>query len=82
MTRAATSEDYRLIFEDTMAGQLVMEDLMKRFAGVVYVKGGHEADRETCYRAGKRDVIEHIVKMINRANGVNDELQENISIDE
>ena len=37
MTRAATAEDYRLIFEDTMAGQLVMEDLMKRFAGVVYV---------------------------------------------
>lgn len=74
--RKAVADDYKVVFEDSMAGQLVLDDLIARFAGQIFVKGGHEGDRETCYRAGKRDVVEYIVKMINRANGVNDENQD------
>lgn len=69
----ATPDDYKIAFQDTKAGELVLEDLLARFAKKVFVKGGHEGDRETCYRAGMRDVVEHIVTMINRANGVQDD---------
>lgn len=65
-----TPQEYKAIFEDDRRGAAIFEDLTRRFAGKVYVKGGHEADRETCYNAGKRDVIEFIVAQINRANGV------------
>ena len=61
---------YKAIFEDDKRGAAILDDLTSRFAGKIYVPGGHEADRETCYKAGKRDVIEFIVGQINRANGV------------
>lgn len=61
---------YKQIFEDDRRGAAILAHLTERFAGKVYVPGGHEADRETCYRAGKRDVVEFIVAQINRANGV------------
>ncbi len=66
----ATPEEYKAIFEDDRRGAALLDDLTARFARSVYVKGGHEADRETCYRAGMRDVIEFIVSQINRAHGV------------
>lgn len=62
--------DYKAIFEDDRRGAALLEDLTRRFAGKVYVKGGHEADRQTCYNAGQRDVVEFIVSQINRAHGV------------
>lgn len=65
-----TPKDYAALFEDDRRGAAILEHLTKLFAGKVYVKGGHEADRETCYNAGKRDVIEFIVTQINRASGV------------
>jgi hypothetical protein len=69
-TPCPVPQDWKLIFEDMQAGRDVLDYLTARFAGKVYVKGGHEADRETCYRAGARDVIEHIIGQINRANDV------------
>lgn len=61
---------YKAVFEDDKRGAALLEDLTNRFARKIYVRGGHEADRETCYNAGMRDVIEFIVGRINRANGV------------
>ncbi|MEC5164056.1 Bbp19 family protein [Janthinobacterium sp. CG_S6] len=65
-----TPQDYAAIFEDDRRGAAILEHLTRIFASKVYVPGGHEADRETCYRAGKRDVIEFIVTQCNRAHGV------------
>lgn len=65
-----TPRDYADLFEDDRRGAAILEHLTRMFASKVYVPGGHEADRETCYRAGKRDVIEFIVTQCNRAHGV------------
>jgi len=63
----ATPAEYALLFE-SKAGELVLEDLVNRFAGSTYVRGGLEAQRETDFRSGKRDVVEFILRQINRAN--------------
>ncbi|MDW9227070.1 hypothetical protein C7S15_1637 [Burkholderia cepacia] len=68
----ATPDDYRIAFENPV-GALVLEDLVRRFTGAVFVRGGHDGERETTYRLGKRDVVEHILSMINRANGAEPE---------
>lgn len=75
-----TPQDYADVFEIDRRGVAILDDLTARFARKVYVKGGHEADRETCYRAGMRDVVEFIVSQINRAHGVdtNQEDKENV----
>lgn len=65
-----TPKDYADLFEEDRRGAAILEHLTRMFAGKVYVKGGQEADRETCYNAGKRDVIEFIVTQCNRAHGV------------
>jgi hypothetical protein len=70
--RVATPEDYARCFEGSPAGQVVYEDLVRRFAGLPYVRGGLEADRETCYRAGQNRVVNFILARINQANGVSD----------
>lgn len=70
--RRATPDDYKLVFEDSLAGQVVLDDLVARFGRSPYVPGGHEGDRETCYRAGQLSVLNHILAMNNRSNGVQD----------
>ncbi len=62
-----TLEDYR-VFTDTKAGQLVLIALEQRFGTQpVFVPGGHEGDRETCRRAGQREVIDFIHRSIHAA---------------
>jgi len=61
--------DYRRIFEEMPGGAPVLEDLTKRFGKEAYVKGGTEGDRETCYRAGQRSVLDYILRRINEADG-------------
>lgn len=65
-----TPKEYAALFEDDLRGAAILDHLTRMFASKVYVPGGHEADRQTCYNAGKRDVIEFIVNQINRAHGV------------
>ncbi|AQG98581.1 hypothetical protein A9R05_06840 [Burkholderia sp. KK1] len=62
-------QDYQILFESP-AGQLILEDLTQRFCGRVYVPGGQDGERETCFRSGRREVVEFILRQINRANGV------------
>jgi hypothetical protein len=66
--QSAQPQDYQILFESP-AGQLVLEDLAQRFCGRVYVPGGHDGERETCFRSGRREVVEFILRQINRANG-------------
>lgn len=68
-------QDYSLIFESP-AGQLVLDDLVSRFCGRVYVPGGQEGERETCFRSGRREVVEFIIRQINRANGAEPSAEE------
>jgi len=65
----ATPDDYRVVFEMSPVGAAVLEDLVSKFSGRVFVRGGHDAERETTFRLGSREVVEHILRMINRANG-------------
>ena len=69
--------DFIHVFQEAPGGAQILEHLILRFGGAPYVKGGHEADRETCYRAGQRAVVDYILAMINRANGVTSEIDTN-----
>lgn len=73
--KGVTPEDYRRIFEEMPGGPQVMEELTRRFGREAYVKGGTEGDRETCYRAGQRSVLDFILMQINKADGVNDDVE-------
>ena len=54
----------------------MLEELTQRFGREAYVKGGTEGDRETCYRAGQRSVLDFILSQINRADGVEDYVED------
>ena len=70
-----TPEDYRRIFEEMPGGPQGLDELTRRFGREAYVKGGTEGDRETCYRAGQRSVLDFILMQINKADGVNDDVE-------
>lgn len=61
---------YLRLFEQHAEGARVLEDLVSRFGGNPYVRGGLEGDRETCYRAGQNRVVNFILGRINAAHGV------------
>lgn len=69
--RPVTAETYRNLFDIDVNGMRVLEHLTSTFCKSTYVRGGHEADRESCFRAGQSDVIQFILKQINRANDPN-----------
>ncbi|WP_180182924.1 hypothetical protein [Acinetobacter sp. YH01020] len=69
--RPVTAETYRNLFDIDANGMRVLEHLTSIFCKSTYVRGGHEADRESCFRAGQSEVIQFILKQINRANDPN-----------
>ena len=67
--RTATPETYRNVFDLDYSGQRVLAHLTFMYANKSsYVRGGHDAERESCFRAGQADVLGFIYKQINRAN--------------
>ena len=69
ITRTATPETYRNVFDLDFHGQRILAHLTAVYANKSsYVRGGHDAERESCFRAGQADVIGFIYKQINRAN--------------
>lgn len=67
--RPASPETYRNVFDLDVNGQRVIAHLTSMYANKSsYVRGGHDAERESCFRAGQADVIGFIYKQINRAN--------------
>lgn len=75
MKKQVTPADFKRIFEEMPGGQPVLEELTRRFGRASYVAGGTEGDRETCYRAGQRSVLDFILREINRADGVEDDVE-------
>ena len=71
-----TLKDY-LIFEETNQGKLILDDLVTRFGGGVYVQGGQEAARQTDYNCGARAVLDYILDRVDKANNGNGE-QDNV----
>lgn len=68
----ATPEMFARVFEGMPEGGVILQDLVSRFGRNPYVAGGHEGDRETCRRAGQREVVDFILRRINTANGFNE----------
>ena len=71
--RKATAETYRNVFDLDINGQRVLEDLTARFGKPSYVRGGHDAERESCFRAGQYSFLNFILAQISRANDPNNE---------
>ena len=67
----ASPETYRNVFDLDINGQRILEDLTARFCKSSYVRGGQDAERESCYRAGQSQVVSFIVSQINQANDPN-----------
>ncbi|MFW2152820.1 hypothetical protein [Acinetobacter gyllenbergii] len=67
----ATAETYKNVFDFDHNGQRILEDLTMRFCKSPYVRGGQEAERESCYRAGQNSVVQTILNQINKANDPN-----------
>lgn len=66
---AATPGTYRNVFDLDINGQRVLDHLQLTFANKsTYVRGGQDAERESCYRAGQASVIGFILNQVNRAN--------------
>ncbi len=74
---ACTPEMYREVFESSMAGQVVLDDLVARFTERAVTDGGIDAVLKTYLRMGENNVVQHIVRQINRANGVPDNQESN-----
>lgn len=69
--KPVTAETYRNLFDLDINGVRVLEHLATTFGKSIYVRGGLEADRESCFRAGQNDVVQFILKQVNRANDPN-----------
>lgn len=67
--RPASPETYRNVFDIDLNGQRVLDHLEMVFAKKsAYVRGGQDAERESCFRAGQAHVIGFIFNQINKAN--------------
>lgn len=76
VAKPVQNEDYKRLFEETAGGPAVLDELTRVFGRAIFVEGGHEGDRQTCYKAGQRSVLDFILLKINRANGVTDDVED------
>lgn len=65
-----TDSDYKDIFVVNRQGARVLDDLFKRFAKGHVTSGGIDAILQTYSNNGAREVLEFIIRRINRADGV------------
>lgn len=76
MTPEQVDAMFKRVFEEHHEGRLVLETLIQRFARNAVTTGGIDAILKTYMQAGHREVLDHIVNRINRANGVQDQPEE------
>lgn len=57
------------MFEGDPVGARILEELVERYGGNPYTKGGLEAQRQTDFKAGQLEVVNFILRKINQANG-------------
>ncbi|WP_218186985.1 Bbp19 family protein [Pseudomonas sp. NBRC 111125] len=67
---------FKRVFEQHAEGVIVLEALIRRFAKNAVTTGGIDAILTTYMQAGNREVLDHILNRINRANGVQDQPEE------
>ncbi|UXZ44504.1 Bbp19 family protein [Pseudomonas soli] len=63
---------FKRVFEQHAEGAIVLEVLINRFARNAVTVGGIDAILKTYQQSGHREVLDHIMLRINRANGVQD----------
>lgn len=63
---------FKRVFEQHAEGVIVLEHLIHRFTKNAVTVGGIDAVLRTYLQAGHREVLDHILLRINRANGVQD----------
>lgn len=61
---------FKRVFEEHHEGRMCLELLIQRFARNAVTVGGIDAILTTYMQAGHREVLDHILLRINRANGV------------
>jgi hypothetical protein len=67
---------FKRVFEDHHEGRIVFDLLIQRFAKNACTIGGIDGILTTYQRSGHREVLDHILLRINRANGVTDDQAE------
>lgn len=70
-----TAKTYATVFEGNKDAAAILEDLIKRFVRDPVFEGGIDGVRKSDYRAGSRAVMDFIVKKINQAHGVEDDVE-------
>lgn len=70
LTPEQTDAMFKRVFEEHHEGRIVLELLIQRFAKNACTVGGIDAILTTYKQAGAREVLDHVVNRINRANGV------------
>lgn len=76
MTPEQIDDMFKRVFEEHHEGRLCLELLIQRFAKNACTVGGIDAILTTYKQAGAREVLDHVVLRINRANGVNEQHKE------
>lgn len=77
MTLEQIDAMFKRVFEDHHEGRLVLDILVNRFARNACTIGGIDAILKTYQQSGHREVLDHIVLRINRANGVQVDANDN-----
>ena len=72
MTPEQVDAMFKRVFEEHHEGRIVLELLIQRFARNACTVGSIDAILTTYKQAGNREVLDHVVLRINRANGVED----------
>jgi hypothetical protein len=71
---------YRDLLDTDRRGQVILEDLIKRFGRAkVHTDGGIDAVLKTYRTAAHRELLDYILAMINAGNGVEDQGENDVS---
>lgn len=73
MTPEQIDAMFKRVFEEHHEGAMCLELLIQRFSRSSVTVGGIDAIITTYQRLGAREVLDHIVNRINRANGVQED---------
>ena len=68
--KPATPQQYVHVFDLTEDGRAVLAELLERFGADLFVPGGVEAERQTLVNLGRRQVLDHILAQIGKADKV------------
>lgn len=63
-------EVYARVFVNHAEGAQILDELVDKFGGNPYKPGGLESQRATDFNAGKLEVVNFLLRRINRAAGV------------